>query len=81
MFQDFINQEIVQIYPSNHELLKKSREIAETNLKGQGYISSYDATFHALALMENGTLLTADRKHYQKTKDSIGSVMLLEEFE
>ncbi len=80
LFQKFIDQKMIQILPSNHETLRKAREIANTEVKGQGYISAYDATFHALALLKNGIFLTADRKHYLKTKELIGSVMLLEDF-
>src|SRR3989339_199305 len=29
--------------------------------------ASYDATFHAMAIIENATLITADEKHYNKT--------------
>ena len=71
---------IEHVFPPSRELLKKAREIANTEVKGYGYVSSYDAIFHALALMEKGILLTADRKHYLKTRDLIGSVKMLEDF-
>ncbi|MES2388203.1 MAG: hypothetical protein V4543_09385 [Bacteroidota bacterium] len=35
--------------------------------------------FHALALLLNCTLVTNDKKHYLKTKDIIGSVVMLED--
>jgi len=34
----------------------------------QGYISSFDATFHALALLKNAIFMTADEKHIRKVQ-------------
>lgn len=42
-------------------------------------VSFYDAGYHALAIQEGGTFLTADEKYYQKTKKE-GSVMLLSDY-
>jgi len=41
---------------------------------------TFDATFHALAVLMEAVFITADEKHYNKTKDLIGSVVLLENF-
>ena len=79
-FYGNIDSEIITIKTPSLDLLSKSTELANLDTKGQGYISSYDATFHALAVLENAIFITADKKHYQKTKTLIGSVLLLEDF-
>jgi predicted nucleic acid-binding protein len=80
VFKQFTETEVIQIVPSSLKILNKAAEIASTDTKGQGYISSFDATFHALAILNDAVFVTADKVHYNKTKDIIGSVMLLKNF-
>ena len=40
----------------------------------------FDTLYHAVALEEKATLITADRKYYDKAK-RLGSVLMLEEFD
>ena len=40
----------------------------------------FDTLYHAVALDEKATLITADRKYYDKAK-RLGSILMLEEFE
>jgi len=75
-----IKEGSLDIISPSEKILMKARELSNLDTKGQGHISSYDATFHALALLEGATFITADKKHYNKTKKLIGSVMLLEDF-
>lgn len=42
-------------------------------------ISFYDASYHALAIQEKGTFITADEKYYKKTH-SEGAIMLLKDY-
>lgn len=42
-------------------------------------VTFYDAYYHALAIQENATLITADEKYYQKAKKA-GYVMRLKDF-
>ena len=39
----------------------------------------FDTLYHAIALEEKATLITADRKYYDKAR-RIGSILMLEEF-
>ena len=39
----------------------------------------FDTLYHAVALEEKATLITADRKYYDKAK-RVGSILMLEEF-
>lgn len=42
-------------------------------------VTFYDAAYHALALVEHGTFITADKKYFAKTEQA-GAVALLAEF-
>jgi predicted nucleic acid-binding protein len=80
LFEELVKNETLIIVPYSFTILNKASEIASLDTGGQGYISSFDATFHALAVLMKAVFITADEKHYNKTKDLIGSVMLLENF-
>jgi predicted nucleic acid-binding protein len=78
--QGFVDNDVIILELPTNALLKKTAELASADTRGQGYISSYDAAFHALALQESIVLLTADKKHVRKTKSLLGSVEELSEF-
>jgi len=79
-FDKQIQKGIITIVPYSLEIQTKAAEIASIDTQGKGYISSLDATFHALALIENAVFLTADGKYYNKTKDLVGSILHLKDF-
>lgn len=79
LFQGLIDEEIIEVIPHSEKIIDKATEIAFLDTKGQGHISTYDATFHALALFNEASLITADKKYYEKTKDEIGAIVLLDE--
>ena len=81
LLDELIQQKVIQVTHVNPQLLNKAYEIAQIDTQGQGHISVYDATFHALALLNNTTLLTADIKHHRKTKDHVGKITLLDEIQ
>ncbi len=56
---------------------KKAFEISNQGHKKSGYPSLYDAIYHAIAIVEKGQFLTADKRHYEKTK-FLGSIALLD---
>lgn len=55
----------------------QAKEIIASCKKENGFPSYYDTIYHAMALVEGGTLITADEKYYTKTKH-LGGVLLLE---
>ena len=57
-----------------------AEEIATTGHPKTGYPSLIDSLYHAVALVEGGTLLTADRRHRKKAA-AFGGVALLSEWE
>ncbi len=58
--------------------LKAKDIIATTSHPKSGFPSFYDASYHALAMLNNCDFITADKKHYDKTKQ-LGSIKLLED--
>ncbi|MBU2646535.1 type II toxin-antitoxin system VapC family toxin [bacterium] len=60
--------------------IQKALEIIETGHPKSGYPSIYDSIFHAIAIVEDTFLVTADKKHFAKTK-SLGHILLLDDVE
>ena len=79
-FENLVKNNVLSLVPYSFDILKKASEIASLDTQGQGHISSFDATFHALALLMKAVFLTADGVHYRKTKNLLGSIVLLEDF-
>jgi predicted nucleic acid-binding protein len=67
---------LIEIRPANDQEYRKAIEIMQQGHQKSGYPSIYDSLFHALALCNNGTLVTADRRHIVKTK-SLGNMVNL----
>ena len=59
---------------------KKTIEICETGNTKSGFPHFYDSSYHALAILNNCDFITADRRHYEKTK-GLGNIKLLAEME
>ncbi len=57
--------------------LKKAVDITQIDHPKSGYPSIYDAVFHAMAICNDATLITADQRHHAKTKH-LGSISLLQ---
>ena len=63
----------------NSIVINKTKEIiATTSHPKSGFPSFYDASYHALAMLNNCDFITADKKHYDKTKQ-LGSIKLLDD--
>lgn len=50
-------------------------------LYSQGYISSYDASYHALAIELGAIFVTADKPHVRRTENLLGNITALDRFE
>ena len=55
-------------------------KIASTGHEKSGFPSIYDSIYHALAIHEKAVFLTADKRHYEKSK-SFGHICLLKDWE
>ena len=68
---------ILQYVAPSRELTKQVIEITEQGSINSGYPSFYDASYHAIAMLNDCDFITADKKHYEKTKH-LRNVRLLE---
>ena len=57
----------------------KAQEISRAGHPKSGYPALLDSLYHAAAIVENGTFLTADAKHAGKA-DTFGHMMLLSDW-
>lgn len=79
--------ELLGVYESHCLTLKKpepaewlrAAEIIDTAHPKSGFPSMYDAIYHAMAIENGGVFITADRRHYEKTKQ-IGHIALLSDW-
>ena len=55
---------------------QKTLSICEHGNKKSGFPTFYDASYHALAILNKGEFITADKRHYEKTR-TLGHVRLL----
>ena len=65
--------------PTSAELLT-AEKITTSGHRKTGYPALYDSIFHAMAIERGGVFVTADRRHYAKTKQ-FGSVVLLADWQ
>ena len=84
IIQEQIEKGFLEIYPPSSTLLIKANEISSIPIPtGNGYLSSLDATFHALAILQGAIFITADTNHYRKTKgikELEDSIILLKDY-
>jgi len=66
-----------QLVEIDNKTIEKAIEICETGHKKSGYPSFYDASYHALAIINNCNFITADKRHVSKTAQ-FGHIVLLE---
>lgn len=76
---EWVRSGVIVVEEPREELLRRTEAIASIDTQGQGYISSFDATFHALALIRGATFLTSDQSYVRKSRPLVGSVELLDE--
>ena len=75
ILEDYLQTNMVQVDYSR-QLMSQALEIAAHGHSKSGYPSIYDSIYHALAIINNCDFITADTRHYKKTK-SLGHVRLL----
>jgi predicted nucleic acid-binding protein len=69
---------VLVLHEPDEDLLRRAEAIASIDTQGQGYISSFDATFHALAIRIDAAFVTSDEAHVRKTARSVGFVASLQ---
>lgn len=76
---DAYQKSYLQLITPDIEMLKTALAMTDSGHPKSGYPSFYDALYHALALCLNCPFITADKKHYEKTKQ-LGSIVLLDDW-
>lgn len=75
-----VEANVINLIEPDETALQEALAMAAFDTGGQGHISVYDATFHALAILNGATFITADKKHYNKSVKPFGHIELLEAF-
>lgn len=65
---DFQTRHLMPLRPLSRTEMRKAIEITQQGHPQSGYPSIYDSVFHAMAICNNAILVTADRRHYEKTR-------------
>ena len=73
-------QSILRVLPPDRETWLLAEKISHDGHEKSGYPSIYDSIYHAMAIKLDATFLTADKRHYAKTKQH-GHIKLLEDWE
>lgn len=79
---------VLQAYQDTHlhliepnlEMLQTATAMTDQGHPKSGYPSFYDAIYHAIALCLACPFITADKRHYEKTKQ-LGRIVLLQDWE
>jgi predicted nucleic acid-binding protein len=67
---------LMEIRAINRQEQKQALQIVSQGHSKSGYPSIYDSVFHAMAICNDAVFMTADKRHYEKTKQ-LGSIALL----
>jgi len=62
--------------PVTSTLIDRTVSITQEGHKKSGYPTFSDCMYHAIAIQENALFITADKRHYEKTKH-LGNIKLL----
>ena len=73
----WIKAGVLLVHEVDEDLLRRTEAIASIDTQGQGHISSFDATFHALAIRLGAQFVTADKAYVRKTSVLVGHVVEL----
>lgn len=79
VFDQSISKLVDQQTPSDGAWLM-AEEIYKAGHVKSGYPSLYDSIYHAMAIEKGGVFITADKRHYAKTKQ-FGHIGLLSDWE
>ena len=79
LLEEYLATSMTQIDYSR-VIMKKALEISEHGHSKSGFPSVYDSIYHALSILNNCDFITADKRHYDKTKE-LGNIRLLAEME
>lgn len=64
----------------NKSIWLQAEYICRCGHKKSGFPTMYDSIYHAMAIINDGVLITSDKRHYEKTR-SFGHIALLKQWE
>jgi predicted nucleic acid-binding protein len=67
---------LLQYVPEDKHITEQTLKICEKGTSQSGYPAFYDASYHAIALVNCCDFITVDKKYYEKAK-SLGHIKLL----
>ena len=70
----------LQLQELNSECVEKALQICDAGHDKSGFPSFYDASYHALAILNDCYFITADKRHFIKT-EQLGNIVLLSDWE
>ena len=76
IMQYYTNQLYIKVFDLEAKIISQALEISSKKTKQTGYFSFYDASYHALAILNKCDFITADKKYYEKSKE-LGYINLL----
>lgn len=80
-FDDLLFDGYITEHEPTLDRLIAANTLAFLDTKSQGYISSYDASYHALAIELRAIFVTADKPHVRRTENLLGYITALDRFE
>lgn len=70
----------IRLIELDQTIIQKTLAMTEQGHAKSGFPTFSDSLYHAIAIQENALFVTADRRHYEKTKH-LGSIELLSQLE
>jgi len=71
---------LVDLQPPKRSVWLQAEKICLDGHVKSGFPSLYDSIYHAMAIVEGGVFVTADRRHYEKSK-KYGHIVMLQSWE
>ena len=78
LFKELIKLNL-NFVPLTADLIDKTHALTKTGHEKSGFPTFSDCMYHAIAIEEDARLITADKRHYEKTKH-LGNIELLERY-
>ena len=70
----------IRLLALDQTIIQKTLAMTEQGHAKSSFPTFSDSLYHAIAIQENALFITADRRHYEKTKH-LGSIELLSQLE
>ena len=75
IFRDQLST-LIDMQSPEGEVWEQAEAICQHGHPKSGYPTMYDSIYHAMAIVEDGLFITADKRHYEKAK-TFGHIALL----